>query len=757
VSTSTTNFTILRERTLFAFTVLLLLSVRSAAAQQPYVDISGAVQIATGDEARLGGQHQVEPDVGIKLFDPGFRFGRLLADVSLTRRDDQAVIGRGLFSVDELNAGGLTWSVSAGDVWASPVVPDFTFPNLFAPPVTMLGGKVVALSPATSILIAGGRVTALRNIFGTDTFPIGQDVYEASASHRRSDRLDLQFRLSSVRGANSQPYTTFADSAAAIGGGARYRPHTSLELVADAGYTRYRRHGSSTTEQAPSGIVGALLALPKGWLQLNAQYLPLGVFPVFNYPYIDRSGIYAAGEYSFFRRLRLFAGAEFASSDLSPRADGSATAGVPDGTQRRVYGSVSVLAGSRSSFTVRAEDGGRDIHPSDFGPGFVTDTSVLTAEWHGGFSGGNTFLRYERRDVADVANPGQGFVQHDAMGQAYFRVRSGAQVFAQAVLAQRIDEGGTGQSLWQAGGGSQVSFSRSYLRFEANVSRTTDRLTGAAINRQMFSAGFSSQVTRQTYLSVDCYADRTPVAAPGGSPWVTRTMVRVTRSFPFGTSRSSQPAGEAAANGPSGRISGIVYVDWDGNGQPDPGEEPVTGVAVSLGRLGSVASGSDGRFLLTGVPVGSREVALDLATVPASYDPPAESQRVVDVARNRSTDVAFGLLPTSYVDVLVYEDTDGNGQLSAGDAPLDGAVVVLDDGARTEVSRAGRARFDAIRFGPHSVTALVASLPDGALLAGPPTMNVELLRDQDAPQVVFLIKLEKRPEIRKVFPPKRQP
>ena len=58
-------------------------------------------------------------------------------------------------------------------------------------------------------------------------------------------------------------------------------------------------------------------------------------------------------------------------------------------------------------------------------------------------------------------------------------------------------------------------------------------------------------------------------------------------------------------------------------------------------------------------------------------------------------------------------------------------MIVLDDGARTEVARDGAVRFEAIRYGTHTVTLLVPSLPDGTLLMTPPTVEATLSRDAD--------------------------
>jgi hypothetical protein len=733
---------------------MLLAVPAPAQAQQSFVNVVGAVQVATGDANRLGGQNHIEPDLGIQVFDSTFATGTLRADVNVTRRDETAVLGRSLLAIDDLKAGGLTWSLAAGDVWAPAAVPSFGFSNLFAPPVTLAGARLTAVNRETALDVAAGRVTALRNLFGTDTYPVGQNVYQASLSHRRGSRLDLHARGSYVGGAGTQPYASLTDNALGAGAGARYRLRPSVEFAADAGYTRFRRRGAQEAEQAPSGIAGAHVSLPKGWLQLNAQRLPLGTYPVFTSPYLDRSGVFAAGEYDVGREVRLFGGVEFVQTDLDPEPAGQAAASVPPGTQSRGHGGVRLRVADRSTLSARAEGGGRDIRPSRFGPGFATDTTVFTGEWHGGFNRGNMFLRYDRRNSADLRNPDQGYLQHDAVAQAYFGLASGAQVFVQGVFSRRADEAGTGQTLWQASGGTQFSYRKSYVRVEANASRTAERLTGQVVSRQGVSAGFSGQVARDTYVSIDCYVDHTPLPTLSGNPWVTRSMVRLTRSFPFGAPRASAAGGRSPVRGPSGGIAGVVFADWDGDGQPGPGEEPIDGIGVSLGPLGSATTAAGGHFAFTGVPAGSQAISLDLTTVPALFDPPADAIRTVEVSRNAASNVAFGLVPLGAAGGAVYQDTDGNGVVSEADTPIDGAVLVLDNGARTEVTKAGKVRFDAIRFGTHAVTLLVGSLPEGAELAGPATVEVVMTREVQEPRFEFLVKLEKRPEVRKVFPPK---
>ena len=397
---------------------------------------------------------------------------------------------------------------------------------------------------------------------------------------------------------------------------------------------------------------------------MNAQRLPLGTYPVYNYPYRDCRGVFALGEYGLTNGVRLFGSVEFARTDVSLLAAAESAAGVPPGTQTRGYAGARVQVFRRSTVSIRAEGGGRNIQASLYGPGFVSDTTVLSGEWQSSVDRGNLFLRYERRNTSDVLKPEQGYLQHDAMAQVYFGLAAGAQGFVQGMFSGRTDSSGTGQTLWQVSGGAQFSQRRSYLRVEANASRTAERLTGRILDRHGLSAGLSSQLGRDTTFAIDCHVDRTPLGAIPSNPWVTRSMVRLSKSFPFGALNTATAVNTSlSGRGATGRVDGVVFIDWNENGLHEPGEGAVEGITVALVTLGSATSSADGRFEFTGVPVGTRDVAIDVSTVPAmSIRQPGRSRR----SRWAGTRVrlAFGLLPLGGIEGVVFHDTDGNGVLS---------------------------------------------------------------------------------------------
>jgi cell division septation protein DedD len=112
------------------------------------------------------------------------------------------------------------------------------------------------------------------------------------------------------------------------------------------------------------------------------------------------------------------------------------------------------------------------------------------------------------------------------------------------------------------------------------------------------------------------------------------------------------------------------------------------------------------------------------------------------------------LIPLGAIAGRVWRDSNANGQIDPTDEPIDDAVVVLDAGARSERARKGRYRFDAVRSGEHTLELLTDSLPEGSTIVSAPQVTVALVRDHLSAEVEYLIKTDKRPEVRKVFPPR---
>ena len=88
--------------------------------------------------------------------------------------------------------------------------------------------------------------------------------------------------------------------------------------------------------------------------------------------------------------------------------------------------------------------------------------------------------------------------------------------------------------------------------------------------------------------------------------------------------------------------------------------------------------------------------------------------------------------------------------MDAQDKPVDGAVIVLNGGARSEQVRAGRFRFDAVRSGEHTIELLAESLPQDSVIQGAPRLSVAVGRASLRSESTFVISIATRPEIRRL-------
>ncbi len=733
---------------------IAVLLAAPAAGQQGSMQIVAGGVVTTGDPARTGGLDGYQSDVGFSWKRPTIDWGTWTIEAHGVRNDSTAQFGRALFAIQGLKRGGTRWNVTAGDTAYMPLLRDYAFTNLFAPQVTFRGASVEALNPKTSFSVTAGRVTLLRDLFAANAEVLGQTLFVARGNHKASERVELVAHVSSVRTEDLKEYSYEIKAGEDAGAGVRFNVSNRVQLIADAGVTSYVRKGEDTRQQKATFLAGARWSDKQGWVQVDAYQFAPGNFSVVNNPYDDRRGLFAGGEYAL-SRLRIFGGWDLFRRNLEPGVETS----YGEGVSSRAYAGVRFPINSHLFLGGRVEDGARTTKPSRYSVGYESDTGVRALDWQITFPKWTAIGRYEQRSSVDTQGllASTTFNQRDIAGEVFLNITNSSRVIARMLATDRRDEFGTGgQSFWQASAGTefQVTKRNLYGRAELIVGRSHDFQSPFLLPHTAFSGGLSGQIRTHLSLSVDVYVDRSPVGISKINPWMSRTIGRLIYTLPTG-SPSPLASVARAPKGGSETIAGVVFVDWNGNGVQDPDEETLPGVRVELDKdLGAMADGK-GRFRFERIASGPHVIAVDLNTVPASFDAPISPLLELSLKRGMPATAAFGVLPLGDVEGVVVRDANGSGAVDDNDEPLDGAVLVLDDGARTEISRKGHFRFPGVRLGAHKIEVLMESLPDGAALAGDRQVEVQVARTQMTATAQFLVKLEKRPEVRKVFPPKK--
>jgi len=115
-------------------------------------------------------------------------------------------------------------------------------------------------------------------------------------------------------------------------------------------------------------------------------------------------------------------------------------------------------------------------------------------------------------------------------------------------------------------------------------------------------AASSPIVGRASHRRMHIAADRTPLLFGTGTPWTTRSMVRVMQNFSTGSARvptlSSSTAGAINRSRDTGTILGSVFTDWNANGTLDPDESPIENIPIRILGVSSVVNSSGWRILV---------------------------------------------------------------------------------------------------------------------------------------------------------------
>ena len=127
-----------------------------------------------------------------------------------------------------------------------------------------------------------------------------------------------------------------------------------------------------------------------------------------------------------------------------------------------------------------------------------------------------------------------------------------------------------------------------------------------------------------------------------------------------------------------GTISGLAYVDADGNGFMGLSEAPKSGVTISLTGGRSTVTAGDGTYSFDHVPPGSSTLTPTLPGDSFSVQPDHIDAVVSSPFTSEGHSFGFRPKPPGTIFGVVANDVNGNGQFEIGDEPLGGVTVGLD-------------------------------------------------------------------------------
>jgi uncharacterized surface anchored protein len=197
----------------------------------------------------------------------------------------------------------------------------------------------------------------------------------------------------------------------------------------------------------------------------------------------------------------------------------------------------------------------------------------------------------------------------------------------------------------------------------------------------------------------------------------------------------------------TGTISGVKFLDTNGNGVLDPGEGGLTGVTITLtggGLTRSVVSGLDGSFSFAVVPFGTYTLS---ETLPAGFQqttPPAPGtiSATLDFGHQAVTGLLFGnRAALGSISGTKFNDVNGNGVLDAAEPGLSGVTIQLRDSAGQITSvttdASGGFSFTGLAVGAYTLSEIV---PTGFVQTAPPTpgtFSMTLAPGQNATGFLF--------------------
>jgi hypothetical protein len=209
---------------------------------------------------------------------------------------------------------------------------------------------------------------------------------------------------------------------------------------------------------------------------------------------------------------------------------------------------------------------------------------------------------------------------------------------------------------------------------------------------------------KKIYESISCQAAEQVISLTCG------------RGFAFGSGRIKKIEADEDDDTLS-IVSGVVYLDENGNSQWDQNEKILPNIRMSLnGR--QATTNAKGEYLYQYVEPDSYKLYFDLRSLAADYTP-INDPKLFKLKENENMFFDFGVTINGSISGRLFLDQNGNQLYDASDQALEWVAVILDNGKqKAYTDKDGIFYFENVRLGEHTVAAVADSLPKNMTFAG---------------------------------------
>jgi hypothetical protein len=175
-------------------------------------------------------------------------------------------------------------------------------------------------------------------------------------------------------------------------------------------------------------------------------------------------------------------------------------------------------------------------------------------------------------------------------------------------------------------------------------------------------------------------------------------------------------------------ISGLVYLDENGNCKYDDGEKLIPDIKMSLnGRI--AVSDAKGEYVYKYVQPGTYQLNFALKSLTADYTP-ATDIKLIRIRETENMFFDFGLTMNGAVSGKVFIDINSNGIYDQGDRPLNWVEMELDGGRKKIfTNNDGTFYFENVPLGEHTLVVKEESIPKEMMIDGAKTFTFTLKED----------------------------